>query len=100
MKYKYVAISLPEKTHFTKENCGSDENVKFINNFYDKTIIDKKNKLPIELVNSMCLANYLEATKFLDWYYAKFASVLVEMNKSLILSIFIIFDLIKSLVIL
>ena len=80
MKYKYIAISLPEKAHFTKENCGSGENVKFINNFYDKTIIDEKNKLPIELVNSMCLANYLGATKFLDWCCAKFASVLVEMN--------------------
>ena len=67
MKYKYIAISLPEKAHFTKQNCGSDKNVKFINNFYDKTIIDKKNKFPIELVNLMCLANYLGATKFLDW---------------------------------
>ena len=83
LKYKYVDVPkpLPEKgEHFTKENCGSDANVNFINNFYDKTIINEKNKLPVELINSLCLANYLGATKFLNVCCAKFASVLIELE--------------------
>ena len=42
LKYKYVKIKkpLPERgAHFTKDNCGSDANINFINNFYDKSVI-------------------------------------------------------------
>jgi hypothetical protein len=82
LDYKYYEIPkpLPQRgLHFTKDNCGSEENAEFINNFYDKTIVDKKNQ-PIELIKTICLANYLGATKFLEWCCAKYASVLVELN--------------------
>jgi hypothetical protein len=109
LKYKYIEIKkpLPERgAHFTKDNCGSDENVNFINNFYDKTVLKVRDiplskiqgnkpadapveedltktvrkEYPLELENSMCMANYLGATKFLDWCCAKYASVLIEMG--------------------
>jgi hypothetical protein len=83
LKYKYFEIPtpLPERgVHFTKENCGSVENVNFINNFYDKTVVNEKTKIPEELTKSLCLANYLGATKYLSWCCAKYASVLVELG--------------------
>jgi hypothetical protein len=77
-KYHEIPKPLPERgVCFIEDNCGSEENVEFINNFYDKTIVDKKNQ-PTELIKSICLANYLGATKFLEWCCAKYASVLVE----------------------
>ena len=82
LDYKYYEISkpLPQRgLHLTKDNCGSYENAEFINNFYDKTLVYKKNQ-PIELIKTICLANYLGATKFLEWCCAKYASVLVELN--------------------
>ena len=82
LDYKYYEIPKPlhqRGLHFTKDNCGSEENAEFINNFYDKTLVDKKNQ-PIELIKTICLANYLGATKFLEWCCAKYASVLVELN--------------------
>ena len=83
LKYKYFEIPtpLPERgVHFTKDNCGSVDNVNFINNFYDKTVVNDKNKIPVELTKSLCLANYLGATKYLNWCCAKYASVLVELG--------------------
>ena len=83
LKYKYFEIPtpLPERgVHFTKDNCGSVENVNFINNFYDKTVVNEKTKIPEELTKSLCLANYLGATKYLSWCCAKYASVLVELG--------------------
>lgn len=109
LKYKYVEIKkpLPERgAHFTKDNCGSDVNVNFINNFYDKSVLKvrdvplskiqgnkpanapveedltktERKEFPLELENSMCMANYLGATKFLDWCCAKYASVLIELG--------------------
>ena len=80
LEYFEIPKPLPERgAHFTKATIGSDANVAFINNFYDKTILNEKNQ-PIELINTLCLANYLGATNFLNWCAAKFASVLVEMN--------------------
>jgi hypothetical protein len=89
LDYKYHEIPKPlfqrgtyfteGQSCFTKDNCGSEENAEFINNFYDKTLVDKKNQ-PIELIKTICLANYLGATKFLEWCCAKYASVLVELN--------------------
>jgi len=82
LDYKYYEIPKPLPQHspyFIKDNCGSYENAEFINNFYDKTLVDKKNQ-PIELIKTICLANYLGATKFLEWCCAKYASVLVELN--------------------
>ena len=78
--YVEIPTPLPEKgAHFTEQNIGNKENVDFINNFYDKTKINEK-KIPIELQNTIWLANYLGATKFLGWCCAKFASVLVELG--------------------
>jgi len=79
-EYVEIPTPLPEKgAHFTEKNIGNQENVDFINNFYDKTIINEK-KIPIELQNTIWLANYLGATKFLGWCCAKFASVLIELG--------------------
>lgn len=82
LNYKYVEIPepLPEKgAHFTKENCGSDDNVNFINNFYDKTIVSRKG-FPIELIKSTIMADHLGATNFLNWSCAKSASVMIELG--------------------
>lgn len=65
--------------HISKHNCGSDENATFINNFYDKTEVNK-NGFPVELKRTLCLANYLGATEFLHWVAAKTASVLLELG--------------------
>jgi len=80
LEYFEIPKPLPERgAHFTKENCGNIANVEFINNFYDKSLLNQK-KIPIELTNTLCMANYLGATNFLNWVAAKYASVLVELG--------------------
>jgi len=78
LEYFEIPKPLPERgAHFTKATIGSDANVAFINNFYDKTILTVNN-WPTELIHTLKLANYLGASNFVNWCSAKLASVIAE----------------------